>query len=130
MFRFHTGSIRRRKRPAPATKTPRRCFDSILVRLEVPLIWLENFSSHLRFRFHTGSIRSSNFHCHFFPFLCFDSILVRLEVQSAFFLRKSEKFRFHTGSIRREGRIADEPIKRRFDSILVRLEEFRSLTRI
>ena len=79
MFRFHTGSIKR-KFKGLIIESHQISFDSILVRLKVNVEEvLQDFS-----------------------FLGFDSILVRLKAcLLRFILRALPRFRFHTGSIKR-----------------------------
>ena len=126
------------------------CFDSILVRLKGGTDPPSALAFANRFRFHTGSIKSSLNHPIITVSKRFDSILVRLKVefQTGYPLKvefrfhtgsiKSEylfpwgqgltEFRFHTGSIKRS-RVYRYPIfpSTGFDSILVRLKDWKPI---
>ena len=99
MFRFHTGSIKRKPLKIVKCLAELR-FDSILVRLKVVMF----FST-----FSTAS--------------CFDSILVRLKVTHFNVdIFSDREFRFHTGSIKSQAVLLQVSRELRFDSILVRLK--------
>ena len=142
MFQFHTGSIKRRLRAFHVSRFT--CFNSILVRLKVPIdvvggLTFERFNSilvrlkvggyfstpfQITFQFHTGSIKSV-FHAGIADFEDgFNSILVRLKVSKKR-VRGGIFKRFNSILVRLKGDAAVDSfveLNCSFNSILVRLK--------
>ena len=80
LFRFHTGSIKSRKKVIDLIEL--QCFDSILVRLKATTCGRVSVPKMIKFRFHTGSIKRPHQIANMFDLkVGFDSILVRLKVK-------------------------------------------------
>ena len=120
MFRFQTGSIKRRKGILVPLSHQRFRFQTGSIKSGTPCALRTLL---IVFRFQTGSIKSKASASGSFMGIGFDSKLVRLKGHRMAFIHSYNAFRFQTGSIK-----SLEPHKehldeiRCFDSKLVRLK--------